>query len=69
MNVQGNHSPFITKISSTSIMTRIRLQNKFVKNKNDTNRNFYRFYKIIYLYKTITLLARKQNRRKLKNLF
>ena len=38
---RGNHMPFFTKELSKEIMTRSRLRNKYVRNKNEDNRAFY----------------------------
>ena len=38
---RGNHMPFFTKELSKEIMTRSRLRNKYLKNRNEENRAIY----------------------------
>ena len=45
--VRANEAPFMTKELHKAIMKRSRLRNKFLKNKNEINRNNYKVQKII----------------------
>ena len=66
--IRAKEAPFMTKELHKGIMTRSRLRNKVLKNKNEINRNNYKVPNVLCDIKHVNILMKSTTTLKL-NIF